>query len=291
MPDAVRWYLGVDGKTCGPYTVEQVKAVMEVGRADAETPACAEGDSVWMPMVDALPALFEAPAADLELELQPEEALPPPLPPPSASPAPPVSFTEEAQTITASLPARKNLLPSEIAQHCGVTILQVLHWIREGHLPAHKIGGRGDPVVKTEDFIAFCRTHQIPVPGADKSPGRRALIIDDDEDITAVIDMVLHKAGFETFVARDGFVGGSVLESFRPRVVTLDLLMPGLGGMSVLKFIRDKAHAIGTKILVVSVLPQDKLDEALRAGADAALSKPFDPEVLRQRVLELAGEP
>jgi CheY-like chemotaxis protein len=200
-----------------------------------------------------------------------------------------VSFTEEAPTIT--LPARKNLAPSEIAQHCGVTILQVLHWIREGRLPAHKIGGRGDPVVTTGDFIDFCKANNLPLPGGAQNPGRRALIIDDDEDVTAVIDLVLRKAGFETFVARDGFVGGSVLESFRPRVVTLDLLMPGLGGMSVLKHIRDKAHAIGTKILVVSVLPQDQLDEAVRAGADAALGKPFDPEVLRRRVLELVGAP
>jgi len=275
MPDAVRWHLQVDGKTCGPFTVEQLQSVLEVGRADADTPVCAEGDTVWMPMGDALPTLFDLPTVDLEPE--PKEPLPPPPaePPPASSP----------------LPARRSLLPADIAQHCGVTILQVLHWIQEGHLPAHKIGGRGDPVVNAGDFLVFCRAHQIPVPGGVQSPGRRALIIDDDEDITAVIDMVLRKAGFETFVARDGFVGGSVLESFRPRVVTLDLLMPGLGGMSVLRFIRDKARALGTKILVVSVMPQEKLDEALRAGADAVLSKPFDPEILAKRVLELAGAP
>jgi two-component system response regulator VicR len=279
MPDAVRWHLQVDGKTVGPFTVEQLQAVLEVGRACAETPVRAEGDTVWIPMADALPALFDLPTVDLEPASEPEPTEPPPPPPAEPPPA------------SSPLPARKSLLAADIARHCGVTILQVLHWIQEGHLPAHKIGGRGDPVVNTEDFIAFCRAHQIPVPGGVQSPGRRALIIDDDEDITAVIDMVLRKAGFETFVARDGFVGGSVLESLRPRVVTLELLITGLGGMAVLRFIRDKAHALGTKILVVSVMPQEKLDEALRAGADAVLSKPFDPEILLKRVLELAGAP
>jgi CheY-like chemotaxis protein len=282
MPDAVRWYVEVDGRACGPFTVEQLQAVIEVGRAGEETPACAEGDTVWMPLSEAVSALFDLPVVDLEPEPDPKpEEPPPPPPPPRAADAPPAP----------ALPARKNLLPAEVAQHYGVTVIQVLHWIRDGLLQAHKIGGRGEPVVRAEDVVAFCKARQIPLPGDAQIPGRRALIIDDDEMITAVIDRELRQAGFETFVARDGFVGGSVLESFRPKVVTLDLLMPGLGGMAVLRHIRNKAHALGTKILVVSVLPQDQLDEALRAGADAVLGKPFDPAVLVKRVLELVAAP
>jgi hypothetical protein len=169
--DVERWLVQLDGRPFGPFTFEQLQAVVEVGRADAETPACAEGDSVWMPLSDAVPVLFAVPAVDLELV--PESAAaepapmpdeePPPPPPRPAAPTPKAAPRSVEAPPVPDLPARKSLMPAEVARHCGVSLIQVLHWIQDGLLPAHKIAGRGDPIIDTADFVAFCKARQIPV--------------------------------------------------------------------------------------------------------------------------------
>ena len=93
----------------------------------------------------------------------------------------------------------------------------------------------------------------------------------------------------KTQIVSDGFRAGAMLDTFFPAAVTLDLKMPGLGGLDVLKFVRDTEHLKDTKILVVSALPQKDLDEALRAGADDILVKPFDNKILLEKVQRLAG--
>jgi excisionase family DNA binding protein len=186
---------------------------------------------------------------------------------------------------------RKQLTVNEVANYCGVSFLAVRRWIQEGLLPAGQIPGRPDYLIPVEDFLSYLRNNAMPVPKDLLVMGHRVLIVDDDELITRLIEIHLKKAGFETFVARDGFIGGASLESFRPTLMTLDIRMPGLDGMEVLKFIRGKEHFNDTKILVVSSLPPEKLEEAVRAGANDFLGKPFEPEILVAKVYALAGVP
>jgi DNA-binding response OmpR family regulator len=151
--------------------------------------------------------------------------------------------------------------------------------------------GRPDPLVEVDDLLTFLHANAMPVPRELAAIGHRVLVVDDDECMARLIELHLKQVGFEARSAKDGFIGGAMLEAYRPTLITLDILMPGMDGMGVLKFIRGKDHFANTKILVVSALPVEKLDEALRAGASDVLRKPFDPETLTDRIFTLAAGP
>lgn len=188
----------------------------------------------------------------------------------------------------------KNVLTTgEIAQYCKVNFRTVIRWIKRGHLKAYQLPGRGDNRVEVDDFLRFLHQHNLPVPGEFQRPAPhsapRALIVDDDQGTARAIQRVLRRAGFETQMAFDGFSAGALMESWAPDVMTLDLRMPGLGGLEVLGFVRSHPRLQGTKIVVVSGLPRARLDEALAKGADEVLEKPFDNAALVEKVSRLVG--
>src|SRR5690242_19394864 len=105
---------------------------------------------------------------------------------------------------------------------------------------------------------------------------KRILIAEDEPSMARAITRVLAHAGFETAIANDGFWTGSLLYTFKPDLITLDLRMPGLDGLDVLHFLRRTKFPFKFKVLVVSAETQDRIDQALALGAHGALTKPFD---------------
>ncbi len=179
------------------------------------------------------------------------------------------------------------LTTGDIAKHCGVNFRTVIRWIERGRLKAYQLPGRGDNRVRAEDFMVFLRDNQMPVPAEFLDKQRRVLVVEDDPVMARAIERVLKRAGYETRTAMDGFRAGVLLGDFQPSVVTLDLRLPGLGGLEVLKFIRSTEHFSNVRILVVSGMPQDELNKALQTGADDILGKPFDNEILLKKVEQL----
>lgn len=184
---------------------------------------------------------------------------------------------------------KPSLTTGEIADYCGVNFRTVIRWIKRGHLKAYQLPGRGDNRVEIRDFVNFLRENSMPIPDDFRKYSMRVLIVDDDTSMAKNIQRVLHRAGFETEIALDGFQAGTLAESFTPSVMTLDLKMPGLSGLEVIRFARSKDNLKHIKIVVVSAMPQQDLDEALNAGADCVLEKPFNNDELVEKVSELMG--
>ncbi len=88
-------------------------------------------------------------------------------------------------------------------------------------------------------------------------------------------------------VAIDGFSAGSLLATFKPMLMTLDLSMPNMNGFEVLKFMAQHSEYQHVKVLVVSALHDELLQKAVAAGAYGYLSKPFTSEQLRQSIAGL----
>jgi DNA-binding response OmpR family regulator len=105
---------------------------------------------------------------------------------------------------------------------------------------------------------------------------RRILIVEDDESCASMFRRALRFAGFDVDVADDGLVALLTLEQRRPALIVLDLSLPHLDGISVLREItaRPELHDIP----VVIVTGSDATLTAIRAAA--ILRKPCDPDRL-----------
>jgi PAS domain S-box-containing protein len=124
--------------------------------------------------------------------------------------------------------------------------------------------------------------------------GARVLVVDDEENILNAAKDALEQVGYHVRVAHGG---DNALQQLRSReldvdVVITDIVMPNTDGLTVIREIHRERPEL--PIIAASGLADSRTDEALEAGADVFLSKPFTAEKLQavlQRVLHLDDEP
>lgn len=105
------------------------------------------------------------------------------------------------------------------------------------------------------------------------------LIVDDDPDTRRMYSDYMRMKGWAPFTAADGRSGIDKATHLTPTVVVLDLAMPRVDGWTVLRHLRDSSWTAHIPIVIVSALG-DVRDEAFRAGCDAYLMKPCEPEIV-----------
>jgi len=110
---------------------------------------------------------------------------------------------------------------------------------------------------------------------------KRILIVDDDELIANLIKENLKLEGFETQVCHDGIAALKMFEEYKPDLVVLDVMLPGLDGFHVCRKLQDTGVAI--VMLTAKNDISDKLI-GLEAGADDYIVKPFDSRELIARI-------
>ncbi len=110
----------------------------------------------------------------------------------------------------------------------------------------------------------------------------KILIVDDDENICEVIKMYLETTGYNVKVAHDGKAAKEEFINFSPNLVVLDMMLPGIDGMEVLKWIRKDSN-VPVIMLTAKGETFDKV-LALEIGADDYVVKPFEPKELLARV-------
>ena len=110
----------------------------------------------------------------------------------------------------------------------------------------------------------------------------RVLVVDDDPALAEMLGIVLRGDGFEPAFVADGSRALPALREFRPDIVLLDVMLPGLGGIEVCQAIRAEA---GTPIIMLTA-KTDTVDvvRGLEAGADDYVVKPFKPRELIARI-------
>ena len=105
------------------------------------------------------------------------------------------------------------------------------------------------------------------------------VIIDDDESMCEGCRQTLEEEGYRVAIARDGTWGLSLVDEFMPKIVIVDLKMPGISGLDVL----ERIHEIDSKIVAIATSAYGVIDsetESKRLGAYDFLAKPFEPEKL-----------
>jgi PAS domain S-box-containing protein len=118
----------------------------------------------------------------------------------------------------------------------------------------------------------------VPAPAA---VPQRVLVVDDNADAAATLDLLLCSLGHETRVAHDGMQALEIAREFRPEVILLDIGMPGLDGYEVARRLRAMSHGTSFRIIAVSGWGQDAdRTRAKEAGFDVHLVKPVDLSLL-----------
>jgi DNA-binding response OmpR family regulator len=113
----------------------------------------------------------------------------------------------------------------------------------------------------------------------------RVLVVEDDRTVSGVVEAYLLKAGLEPRVVADGAVAAGVWQQWRPDLVVLDLMLPGLPGLDLLRRMRADADATPVVVLSARGDEEDRI-VGLEVGADDYLTKPFSP---RELVLRIQG--
>lgn len=110
----------------------------------------------------------------------------------------------------------------------------------------------------------------------------KVLIVDDDENISEVINMYLKSSGYNTKIALNGKEAQVAYEEYKPDIVLLDVMIPYIDGIDLLKWIRKQGE---TPVIMITA-KGDTFDKvlALELGADDYIVKPFEPKELLARV-------
>jgi two-component system chemotaxis response regulator CheY len=123
-------------------------------------------------------------------------------------------------------------------------------------------------------------------------PATRALIVDDSRVIRTIVGRALIELGFETQEAGNGREALAVLEKGPlPGMVMVDWNMPEMSGLDMVKAIRaNAAWNVLKLIMITSENEMERVQEALQAGADEYIMKPFSKDMIQEKLM-LVGVP
>jgi two-component system, OmpR family, alkaline phosphatase synthesis response regulator PhoP len=113
----------------------------------------------------------------------------------------------------------------------------------------------------------------------------KILLIEDEEDIAALIKLQAEIAGYKLQVEVDGLNGLRAVEREKPDLVILDIMLPGQSGLDVCRKIKTHADLKDIPVIMISA-KSEELDVilGLELGADDYVTKPFSPKILFSRV-------
>lgn len=116
------------------------------------------------------------------------------------------------------------------------------------------------------------------------------LCIDDDRLVLSVCYDGLTEQGYEVLTATDGHAGIDTAKKERPDLILLDVLMPGIDGLEVCRWLRAESTLSGTPIVLLTALDDPGLDaKGRQAGANLTMRKPFGPGLIVSNVDKVLG--
>jgi two-component system OmpR family response regulator len=123
--------------------------------------------------------------------------------------------------------------------------------------------------------------YPFPPHGSTRLP--RALVVDDEPDLTEVLSQALGYDGWEVRTAADGAAALAAAREFRPDAVVLDVMLPDIDGFEVLRRLREQQPGLCVLFLTAKDAVEDRI-AGITAGGDDYVSKPFSLEEVAARL-------
>ena len=118
----------------------------------------------------------------------------------------------------------------------------------------------------------------------------RILVADDDGDIRDLVVFKLTQAGYDVEAVQDGAAALQAIEASPPRLAILDVMMPGLSGIDVLRKVRADERLKDLEVILLTAKSRDiDVDAGFATGASDYVVKPFSPRELLHRVNALVA--
>jgi DNA-binding response OmpR family regulator len=116
----------------------------------------------------------------------------------------------------------------------------------------------------------------------EKMNGSKILLVEDEPSISEIVELYLKRAGFQVNALKDGRSAIQSLEHELPDLLVLDLMLPGIDGLSITRWLRDRSEV--PIIMLTARREESDRIAGLELGADDYVVKPFSPQELVSRV-------
>lgn len=176
----------------------------------------------------------------------------------------------------------------EAAKICKVSQQTIIRCFDSGQLKGFRVPGSRFRRIPRDVLYKFMKENGIPTDALE-SGRRKALIVDDDEELVELIRDALEADGrFEVRTVNNGFDAGMMVKEYRPDIIVLDVMLPDINGKEVCQRVRSDSTLDDTRIICISGMVEgDKIEELRQSGADDFLQKPFEVEQLIERMCRL----
>lgn len=173
----------------------------------------------------------------------------------------------------------------EAAKICKVSQQTIIRCFDNGQLKGFRVPGSKFRRIPREALYRFMRDNGIPTDALE-SGKRKVLLVDDDPEIVELLNRALDDDGrFEVKIAANGFDAGMMVKEYRPDLIVLDVMLPDINGKEVCHRVRADPNLEEVRIICISgMVEDDKIAELKLAGADDFVHKPFDVDMLIERM-------
>jgi excisionase family DNA binding protein len=176
----------------------------------------------------------------------------------------------------------------EAAKICKVSQQTIIRCFDNGQLKGFRVPGSRFRRIPREMLYKFMKDNGIPTDALE-SGRRKVLLVDDDTELVDIMTKFLEEDGrFEVKIATTGFDAGMLVKEYRPDIIVLDVMLPDINGKEVCQRVRADNTMEDVRILCISgMIEEDKIQDLRLAGADDFMNKPFDAEMLIDRMCKL----
>jgi len=166
----------------------------------------------------------------------------------------------------------------------GLSLVKKFVELQRGHVEVESMLNEGSMFTFTLPVRFKGASIPSPIVNPDGTvipPGNRVLVVEDDDDAYDSLSAYLQSAGYVAIRAKSGEEALRLAQSMQPMAITLDLVLPGVEGIDVLRKLKSDAKTASTPVIIVSML--DNRELGLAFGADDYFVKPVDwPRLLRR---------